>query len=89
MNHPIVATQKARMGQGDAVVHISSSNLAQVSIELPSPTEQTAIANILFDMDSEIAALERHRDKTRAIKQGMMQQLLTGLVRLVQFSRPT
>ncbi|MYE89151.1 hypothetical protein F4X33_09180, partial [Candidatus Poribacteria bacterium] len=84
MNHPIVATQKARMGQGDAVVHISASNLAQVSIELPPLTEQTAIANILFDMDAEIAALERRRDKTRAVKQSMMQQLLTGRVRLVK-----
>ena len=84
MNHPIVATQKARMGQGDAVVHISASNLAQVSIELPPLTEQTAIANILSDMDAEIAALERRRDKTRVVKQGMMQQLLTGQVRLVE-----
>ena len=83
MNHPTVATQKARMGQGDAVVHISASNLAQVSIELPPLTEQTAIANILSDMDAEIAALERRRDKTRAVKQSMMQQLLTGRVRLV------
>ena len=84
MNHPTVATQKARMGQGDAVVHISASNLAQVRINLPPLTEQTSIANLLFDMDAEIAALERRRDKTRAIKQGMMQQLLTGRVRLVK-----
>ena len=84
MNHPAVATQKARMGQGDAVVHISAGNLAQVKIELPPLTEQTAIANILSDMDAEIAVLERRRDKTRAIKQGMMQQLLTGRVRLVK-----
>ena len=84
MNHPIVATQKARMGQGDAVVHISASNLAQVSIELPPLTEQTAIADILSDMDDEIAALERRRDTTRVVKQGMMQQLLTGRVRLVE-----
>ena len=84
MNHPTVATQKARMGQGDAVVHISASNLAQVSIELPPLTEQTAIANILSDMDAEIAALERRRDKTRAVKQGMIQQLLTGRIRLVK-----
>ena len=84
MNHPVVATQKARMGQGDAVVHISASNLAQVRIKLPPFTEQTAIAAVLSDMDAEIAALERRRDKTRAVKQGMMQQLLTGRVRLVK-----
>ncbi len=83
MNHPTVAIQKARMGQGDAVVHISASNLAQVRIDLPPLTEQTAIATVLSDMDSEIVALEKRRDKTRAIKRGMMQQLLTGLVRLI------
>jgi len=44
--------------------------------------EQYAIASVLSDMDAEIAALEQRRDKTRAIKQGMMQQLLTGRVRL-------
>ena len=83
MNHPTVATQKARMGQGDAVVHISASNLAQVRIDLPPLTEQTAIANVLLDMDAGIAALERRRDKTHTVKQGMMQQLLTGRVRLL------
>ena len=41
-----------------------------------------AIATVLSDMDSEIAALEHRLDKTRAIKQGMMQQFLTGAIRL-------
>ena len=45
--------------------------------------EQTAIAAVLSDMDAEIAALEQRRDKTRALKQGMMQELLTGRTRLV------
>ena len=44
--------------------------------------EQRAIATVLSDMDAEITALEQRRDKTIAIKQGMMQQLLTGQVRL-------
>ena len=54
--------------------------------ELPVPDydEQSKIVSFLSDMDAEIAALERRRDKTRAIKQGMMQQLLTGRVRLVK-----
>lgn len=67
---------------------ISSSDVRM--IELPCPptvTEQTAIATVLSDMDAEITALERRRDKTRAIKQGMMQQLLTGRVRLVRSAR--
>lgn len=45
--------------------------------------EQTAIATVLSDMDAELAALEQQRDKTRAIKQAMMQELLTGRIRLV------
>ncbi len=83
MNQPTVARQKARMGQGDAVVHINTRNLAQIQIDLPPIEEQTEIAAILFDMDAEIATLERRRDKTRALKQGMMQQLLTGRIRLL------
>ena len=55
------------------------------ALSLPSDVmEQRAIAAILSDMDLEIAALERCRDKTRAVKQGMMQQLLTGRIRLIQ-----
>ena len=45
--------------------------------------EQTAIAIVLSDMDLELAALEQRRDKTRALKQGVMQELLTGRTRLV------
>ena len=55
------------------------------SLHVPFPTlpEQTAIATVLSDMDNELAALEARRDKTRALKQGMMQALLTGRIRLV------
>ena len=45
--------------------------------------EQTAIAEVLSDMDAELAALEQRRDKTRALKQAMMQELLTGKIRFV------
>ena len=45
--------------------------------------EQSAIATVHSDMDAEIAALEASRDKTRALKQGMMQALPTGRIRLV------
>jgi type I restriction enzyme S subunit len=44
--------------------------------------EQSTIASILFDMDREIESLEHKRDKYRDIKQGMMQQLLTGNIRI-------
>ena len=82
LNAPVAARQKARMAQGDAVVHIRSDHLAEVEFPLPPLSEQRAIVAVLTDMDAEIAALERRLDKTRAIKQGMMQQLLTGAIRL-------
>ncbi len=83
MNHSTVVAQKSRMGQGDAVVHISARNLAEIEIRLPLCKEQTAIATILSDMDAELAALQARRDKTRDLKQGMMQALLTGRIRLI------
>ena len=63
---------------------ISSRDVRQLKIPCPPEVcEQSAIAEVLSNMDAEIAALERRRDKTRAIKRGMMEQLLTGRVRLV------
>ena len=50
---------------------------------VPPLPEQTAIAQILTDMDAELTALEQRREKTRALKQAMMQELLTGRTRLV------
>jgi type I restriction enzyme S subunit len=50
----------------------------------PTKDEQMAIAAVLSDMDAELSALEARRYKTRALKQGMMQELLTGKIRLVQ-----
>ena len=55
-----------------------------IHVTLSPIDEQVAIAAVLNDVETEIAALEKRRDKTRAIKQGMMQQLLTGRVRLVK-----
>ena len=59
------------------------SAFSELVVNLPYVDEQRAIAAVLSDMDAEIAALERRRDKTRVVKQGMMQQLLTGRVRLI------
>jgi type I restriction enzyme, S subunit len=61
-------------------------NLALInSLRVPLPTipEQTAIAEVLTDMDAELRALEQRHEKTRALKQAMMQELLTGKIRLV------
>ena len=59
------------------------SIVKQYELKLPPLPEQTAIAGVLTDMDAELAALEQQREKTRALKQGMMQELLTGRTRLV------
>jgi type I restriction enzyme S subunit len=62
---------------------LNSESLRSVEVRLPSNEEQVAISTLLADMDDEIVALEARRDKTRALKQGMMQELLTGKTRLV------
>ncbi len=84
LNTAFIAQQKANKGQGDAVVHISATSLAAIASKFPQVREQRAIATILFEMDDEIAALTTKLAKTRQIKQGMMQELLTGKIRLVQ-----
>jgi len=58
--------------------------IADMKMLLPSQKEQTAIASILSDMDTEIQNLEQRLAKTRQIKQGMMQELLTGKTRLIK-----
>jgi len=58
-------------------------DLMSLAFRVPALREQAAIAAVLSDMDAELAALEARRDKTRALKQGMMQELLTGRTRLV------
>jgi type I restriction enzyme S subunit len=83
MNYESITCQKARMAQGDAVVHISATNLGQLQLSLPQRDEQAAIASVLSDMDAEIKAFERRLEKIRLIKEGMMEELLTGKVRLV------
>lgn len=62
---------------------INSSDVRALQIPFPSYPEQAAIAEVLTDMDAEIEALEAKLVKARHIKQGMMQELLTGRIRLV------
>lgn len=69
--------------EASGVPSLSATTVENIEIPLPSLPEQRAIATVLSDMDAEIAALEARRDKTRALKQGMMQELLTGRIRLV------
>ncbi|MDX7747910.1 MULTISPECIES: restriction endonuclease subunit S [Aeromonas] len=82
--HCIPAVKNAfdRLATGMKVYGLSKNNLAVVPVPVPSQKEQTAIATILSDMDNELKALTQKLDKARALKQGMMQQLLTGKIRL-------
>ena len=75
--------QMIERATGSTFLEIGKRDVASIELSVPTYAEQRAIAAILSDMDAEIAALERRRDKTCAIKQGMMQQLLTGQVRLM------
>lgn len=70
------------MAQGSTRYNISKKQFLKLAVALPSVEEQTAIATFLSDMDKELAALEQKLTKTRDLKQGMMQQLLTGRIRL-------
>ncbi len=64
---------------------LNKSEMNKIEIYLPlQVAEQTIIAEFLLNMDSEITALEQRREKTHAIKEGMMQELLTGRVRLIE-----
>lgn len=77
LNTPYVQKQKASKGQGDAVVHISATQLANIIISMPlTIQEQTAIATALSDTDALITSLEKLIAKKRNIKQGAMQELL-------------
>ena len=71
------------LAQGSTRYNLSKGALLEASIGLPLKEEQTAIATVLSDMDAELAALEARRDKTRALKQAVMEELLTGKTRLV------
>ena len=78
-------TLKERMidlATGSTFLEIGKRDVANIHIDLPPLLEQQAIATVFSDMDAEIAALEHRLEKTRAIKQGVMQQLLTGSIRL-------
>lgn len=75
--------QILKESQGTKVLGISTARLKDVIIPIPPLSEQIRIANILSDMDTEIESLEAQLEKAQQIKQGMMQDLLTGRVRLV------
>jgi len=72
-----------RLATGLKVYGLSKNSLKEVLLLVPPKEEQTAIANVLSDMDTELDALQQRLNKTQQIKQGMMQELLTGKTRLI------
>lgn len=73
----------SKITAGSTITHLYQKDFVTFEFLAPELNEQTAIAAILSDMDAEIAALEEKLAKTRAIKQGIMHNLLTGKIRLV------
>ncbi|MBR2225501.1 MAG: restriction endonuclease subunit S [Kiritimatiellae bacterium] len=84
VNSPAFHNQLLPLISGTKVSLISKENLKTVFVLRPPLAEQAAIAEVLSDMDAELAALSREKAKAEQIKQGMMQELLTGKTRLVK-----
>ena len=73
-----------RFATGSGVPTLNRNDVHAFAVSIsPSPAEQSAIATVLSDMDADIAALEAKLAKARQLKQGMMQELLTGRIRLI------
>ncbi|HCD6628999.1 TPA: restriction endonuclease subunit S [Pseudomonas aeruginosa] len=73
-----------QLAAGTKVYATNRTHIASAELRLPDIDEQQAISALLTDMDAEITALENRHNKTRALKQAMMQELLTGRTRLVK-----
>lgn len=85
---PTVKQSLNKLATGLKVYGISKVNIKKVSFFVPSLSEQAAIAEVLSDMDAELEALEAQLAKSRALKQGLMQELLTGRTRLLAETSP-
>lgn len=72
----------SKHGQTGSQMNLNTPLINRTSVHLPPIAEQAAIANVLSDMDAELAALDARLTKTRALKQAMMSELLTGKTRL-------
>ena len=71
------------MANTSALPSLNANDIGNELVVIPPLNEQQAIAQILSDMDAEITQLESKKEKYHAIKQGMMQELLTGKTRLI------
>ncbi|MXO65298.1 restriction endonuclease subunit S [Altericroceibacterium endophyticum] len=75
--------QVLKLVTGTTVFHLYASDMMNFEMPVPELSEQRAIASTLSDMGKELSALEIRLAKARQIKQGMMQELLTGRIRLI------
>jgi type I restriction enzyme, S subunit len=82
LNFGKVATERAKLGQGNSVVHIYPKSLSTLSFRLPSYEEQCEISRLLKTVDNEINLMEQERNELNDQKKGLMQLLLTGKVRV-------
>jgi type I restriction enzyme S subunit len=80
----LVARQIDALLTGSNYPAINNADVRALDIPLPNFDEQIAIAEVLSEMDAELAGLEQRREKTRALKQAIMQELLGGKTRLVK-----
>ena len=78
-----ILKELAAQAQGTSIKGVTVEEIQKIRITTPTMEEQNQIVNILADIDSEIEALEQKLEKHRQLKQGMMQQLLTGKIRLI------
>lgn len=85
INSDFIHKRIVGMAKPGTQIYVNTDDILNFQLQLPlNKDEQTAIATILSDMDEEIQTLETRLTKTRDLKQGMMQQLLTGKIRLVK-----
>lgn len=73
---------KRQSSSGGTMLHVTKEKMESTEIIHPSVKEQKSIAEVFINMDTEIQALQRRLSKTQQLKQGMMQELLTGKTRL-------
>lgn len=84
LSSPAVVAEIEENSVGTTMINLNQATLASLRVLLPfDPDERVDLASMLFDMDAEIQAVETRLEKARAVKEGMMQNLLTGRIRLV------
>lgn len=88
INH-VINRQISEIAQGISIMHVNAKGLAKITVRYPTLEEQIAIADTLTALDTEITALETEREKISQIRDGAMNDLLTGKVRLLHGNRKT